>query len=272
MNAHGTASPGTDGRTGVRAALRSRPFVTLLAGYAVSAVGDGMTAVAISWLAIVLARGRDTGLLVGAAVAAYTIPGMVAGLGLGRLLARWDPRLLILAEAVVRAACLGLIAAGALTGVLTAAGYIALLGLSSLLGLLGFTGGLTAVVELLPEAQRVAGNSLLTVSSFAATIVGPALAGLVIAAAGAGVAFAVDAGHAAGLRARHDRPGRGRGGGPAPAPGRAGRRAAARYAAGRGDHPATVSTSAWRGNTFSVSTRCTSGSASRHASASTTSR
>jgi len=199
MNAHCTASPGTDGRTGVRAALRSRPFVTLLAGYAVSAVGDGMTAVAISWLAIVLARGRDTGLLVGAAVAAYTIPGMVAGLCLGRLLTRWDPRLLILAEAVVRAACLGLIAAGALTGVLTAAGYIALLGLSSLLGLLGFTGGLTAVVELLPEAQRVAGNSLLTVSSFAATIVGPAVAGLVIAAAGAGVAFAVDAGSYAAL-------------------------------------------------------------------------
>jgi predicted MFS family arabinose efflux permease len=183
----------------VRAALRSRPFATLLAGYAVSAVGDGMTAVAIPWLAIGLARGRDTGLLVGAAVAAYTIPGMVAGLGLGRLLTRWDPRLLILAEAVVRAACLGLIAAGALTGVLNAAGYVVLLGVSSLLGLLGVTGALTSVVELLPEAQRVAGNSLLTVAGFAATIVGPALAGLVIATAGAGVALGIDAGSYAAL-------------------------------------------------------------------------
>jgi predicted MFS family arabinose efflux permease len=193
MNARRTASPGPPGRTGVRGALRSRPFATLLAGYAVSAVGDGMAAVAIPWLAIVLARGRDTGLLVGAAVAAYTIPGMVAGLGLGRLLTRWDPRLLILAEAVVRAACLGLIAAGALAGVLSAAGYVALLGVSSLLGLLGVTGGLTSVTELLPEAQRVAGNSLLTTASFAATIVGPALGGLVIATTGAGVAFIIDA-------------------------------------------------------------------------------
>jgi MFS family permease len=177
-----------------RAALRSRPFTTLLAGYAVSALGDGMAAVAISWLAIELARGRDTGLLVGAAIAAYTLPGMVAALGLGRLLTRWDPRLLVLAEAVVRAACLGLIAAGAVAGVLTPVGYVVLLGVSSLLGLLGVTGSLTAVAELLPDAQRMAGNSLITVTSFAATIVGPALAGLVIAAAGAGAALAIDAG------------------------------------------------------------------------------
>jgi hypothetical protein len=182
-----------------RAVLRSPSFAALLAGYAVSALGDGMTAVAISWLAIVLARGHDVGLLVGSAVAAYTLPGMVAGLGLGRLLTRWDARLLILAEAVLRAASLGLIGAGAATGLLTPAGYVGLLAVSSLLGLLGTTGALTSVAELLPEGQRVAGNSLVTVASFAAIIVGPALAGGVIAAAGPGAAgpgivFAVDAG------------------------------------------------------------------------------
>jgi MFS family permease len=177
-----------------RAALRSRSFATLLAGYAVSALGDGMAAVAISWLAIELAKGKDTGLLVGAAIAAYTIPGMVAALGLGRLLTRWDPRLLVLAEAVLRAACLGVIAGGALAGALNPVTYVVLLGVSSLLGLLGTTGSLTAVAELLPDAQRVAGNSLITVAAFAATIVGPALAGLVIAAAGAGTAIGIDAG------------------------------------------------------------------------------
>jgi hypothetical protein len=49
------------GGTGVLAALRSPSFATLLAGYACSAVGDGMAAVAISWLAIELSRGRDAG-------------------------------------------------------------------------------------------------------------------------------------------------------------------------------------------------------------------
>ena len=178
--------------TGVRAALRSPSFATLLAGYACSAVGDGMAAVAISWLAIELSRGRDTGLLVGAAVAAYTVPGVVAGLGLGRLLTRWDPRLLVLAEAALRAVSLGLVAAGAAAGVLTPAGYIVLLGVSSLLGLLGVTGAVASVAELLPEEQRVAGNSLITLTSFAATIIGPALAGLVIATVGTAAAFGAD--------------------------------------------------------------------------------
>ena len=50
--------------------LRSRSFATLLAGYAVSALGDGMAAVAISWLAIELAPGRNTSLLGGPLVAA----------------------------------------------------------------------------------------------------------------------------------------------------------------------------------------------------------
>jgi len=180
------------GGTGVRAALRSPSFATLLAGYACSAIGDGMAAVAISWLAIELSRGRDTGLLVGAAIAAYTVPGVVAGLGLGRLLTRWDPRLLVLAEAVLRAVSLGLVAVGAAAGLLTPAGYVALLGVSSLLGLLGVTGAVASVAELLPEDQRVAGNSLITLTSFAATIIGPALAGLVIATVGADVAFGAD--------------------------------------------------------------------------------
>lgn len=185
--------PGRGPGTGIRAALRSPSFATLLAGYACSAIGDGMAAVAISWLAIELSRGRDTGLLVGASVAAYTVPGVVAGLGLGRVLTRWDPRLLVLAEAALRAVSLGLVAAGAATRLLTPAWYVALLGVSSLLGLLGVTGAVASVAELLPEAQRVAGNSLITLTSFAATIIGPGLAGLVIATAGADVAFGADA-------------------------------------------------------------------------------
>ena len=185
--------PGRGPGTGVRAALRSPSFATLLAGYACSAIGDGMAAVAISWLAIELSRGRDTGLLVGAAVAAYTVPGVVAGLGLGRVLTRWDPRLLVLAEAALRAVSLGLVAAGAAARLLTPAWYVALLGVSSLLGLLGVTGAVASVAELLPEAQRVAGNSLITLTSFAAAIIGPGLAGLVIATAGADVAFGADA-------------------------------------------------------------------------------
>ncbi len=178
---------------GLWSALRTPSFTILFAGMAVSALGDGMSWVAISWLAIDLAHGRDTGLLVGAAVAAYTLPGVVAGIGLGGLLSRFDPRLLILLDAVLRMVCLGLVAVAAWLGILAPAAYLVLLAASSLFALLGLTGELTAVVEMLPPAQHAAGNSLLTVASFATSIAGPGLAGGLILLAGPGPAIGADA-------------------------------------------------------------------------------
>jgi len=151
-----------------------------------------MSAVAISWLAIRISHGHDTGLLVGAAVAAYTLPGVVVGLGLGRVLARFDPRLLVLADAALRATCLGVIALIASVGLLGPGWYVALLAVASLLGLLGVAGDLATVPELLPPAQHVAGNSLITVASFAGIIVGPVLAGVLIAVTSPAVAIGAD--------------------------------------------------------------------------------
>jgi MFS family permease len=165
----------------------------VFAGYLVSALGDGMAIVAIPWLAITLAHGHHTGLLVGAAVAAYTLPGVVAGFGLGRLFSAWDGRLLILAEAALRAVCLAVAAGLSLAGLLIPWDYVALLGVSSLLGLAVATGELVSVTELLPPDQHVAGNSLLTVTSFATTMVGPALAGVLIVTTSPAVVIAIDA-------------------------------------------------------------------------------
>jgi MFS family permease len=151
-----------------------------------------MSAVAISWLAIRISHGHDTGLLVGAAVAAYTLPGVVVGLGLGRVLARFDPRLLVLADAALRATCLGVIALIASVGLLAPGWYVALLAVASLLGLLGVAGDLATVPELLPPAQHIAGNSLITVASFAGIIVGPVLAGVLIAVTSPAVAIGAD--------------------------------------------------------------------------------
>lgn len=183
----------TRSRAPLWAALRFPPFATVFAGYTVSALGDGMAFVAIPWLAISLAHHHHTGLLVGGAVAAYTLPGVVAGLGFGRVFSRWDGRLLILAEAVLRAVALGAVAGAALAGLLGPAAYVGLLGASSLLGLAATTGELTSVTELLPPDQHVAGNSLLTVTSFATTMVGPALAGALVVVAGPAAVIGIDA-------------------------------------------------------------------------------
>ena len=47
----------------------------LLPAFAVSAIGDGMSAVGVAWLAIRIAPPADRDLVVGVAVAAYTLPG-----------------------------------------------------------------------------------------------------------------------------------------------------------------------------------------------------
>src|SRR5213078_4192802 len=62
-------------------------FRRILPGAAASALGDGMSAVAIAWLALKLAPPSSRGLWVGAAVAAYTLPGarrLVAAIRVGR--------------------------------------------------------------------------------------------------------------------------------------------------------------------------------------------
>ncbi len=173
--------------------LRRRAFGTLVGGYALAGLGTGMAAVAISWLAISIAHGHDTALVIGGAVAAYSLPGVVAWLAFGKYFSRWDGRKLVLAEAILRAASLGTIAALAWSGMLDPALYITLLGVSSLFGLLGVAGDLAAVVELLPADEHLAGNALVTMAGFGASIVGPALAGGLIALAGAPSAIAADA-------------------------------------------------------------------------------
>jgi hypothetical protein len=87
--------------------LANRVFGRLLLGLAISYLGDGMSFVAVAWLAIELAPQSTAGLWVGGAVAAYTLPGVVGALLFGRLLRQASARRLLLADNVIRAAFLG---------------------------------------------------------------------------------------------------------------------------------------------------------------------
>lgn len=90
-----------------RPVLADRVFRRLILGFAVSYLGDGMSFVAVAWLAIELVPEATAGLWVGGAVAAYTLPGVVGVLVLGRRLRRLPPRRLLLADNTVRAVFLG---------------------------------------------------------------------------------------------------------------------------------------------------------------------
>jgi len=165
----------------------------VLPGAAASALGDGMSAVAIAWLAIRLAPAGSRGLWVGAAVAAYSLPGAAGAVVLRRWLRGRGGAGLVLVNAVLRAAALGLIACLALARLLDPPGYVALLGVSSLLSAWGVAGKYTLIADLLPAEQRIAGNTVFGLADQLSLMIGPALAGVVTAVTGPAVVIAADA-------------------------------------------------------------------------------
>jgi Major Facilitator Superfamily len=176
-----------------------RPVLTqpvlrrLLPAFAVSSVGDGMSAVAVAWLALRLATHGERGFVVGAAVAAYTLPGAAGAILLSRPLRRLSGARLLAADATLRGVTFAAIPILFAFNELTIASYVALLAASSVLHAWGIAGRYTLVAEHLPEALRRTGNSLLSTFDLAAYIVGPLLAGVVVAVANPSLAIAADA-------------------------------------------------------------------------------
>jgi Major Facilitator Superfamily len=165
----------------------------LLPGLTLSALGDGMSAVAIAWLALRLAAPSGRGLWVGAAVAAYSLPGAVGAVALRRWMRGRGGARLAGVNAIFRSSALGAIGCLALAHVLDPVGYVCLLGVSSLLSAWGLAGRYTLIADALPEEHRVAGNTVFGVADQLSYMIGPALAGVLTAAAGPAVVIALDA-------------------------------------------------------------------------------
>jgi hypothetical protein len=127
----------------------------LLAGLGISSLGDGISTVTIAWLAVRTAPSGSLGLFVGFAVAAYTLPGVLGALTLGRILRGRPARALVLGHCVLRAACLSLIAVLAAVGALTPPAYLALLAASSLMAAWGNAGEYTMLSALAGADARL---------------------------------------------------------------------------------------------------------------------
>jgi predicted MFS family arabinose efflux permease len=174
-------------------ALRHRGFRRLMIGTGVSCLGDVMSAIAIAWLAISLAPAGREGLVTGAALAAYSLPGFFGAIALDRPLRRVGARKLVMANAALRGLLLGTAAVAAIAGALTPVVFVALLACSSILSAWGNAGIFTLIGELIPPDGRLAANSLNNTILNAAVVAGPPLAGVVVAGTSAGVALAIDA-------------------------------------------------------------------------------
>ncbi|MFF3564781.1 MFS transporter [Streptomyces sp. NPDC002574] len=175
-----SAQPGRPVPGPYRSLFADRTFRRLMPVFALSDLGDGMSVVAVAWLALTLGPDGGQGSLVGVAVAAYVLPGALGALLLGRWTRHLPAQRLLVADSAVRAVLLGAVPVAHVAGVLTPAVYVGLLGASSLLHAWGKAGKHALFVPLLPADQRVAANSVLSTSLWGATTAGPALAGLLV--------------------------------------------------------------------------------------------
>jgi MFS family permease len=171
-------------------ALRSRAFRLLAAGQFVSSIGDGIYAVALPWYVL---SHHGSSVLLGTVLAAYGIPRTASLMVGGHLSDRFGAVRVMLVADVART-----LLAGALA-VIAAAGRPGVTWLIPVAFGLGAGEGLFlpasfAVMPALVEDSRLrSGNALLYSGTQLASFTGPAVGGLVVAAAGAATGFAIDA-------------------------------------------------------------------------------
>ena len=187
------AAPPGERRTGLRrtfAALGVRNFRLYYAGQSISLIGTWMQSVAQSWLVLELSH---SGTVLGLAVAAQTVPVLLLGPYGGLIADRVDKRTLLLCTQSV----LGLLA---LTlGILTLTGAVQLWMVFLLAAGLGTVNAAdnptrqTFVNEMVGPQRLPNAVTLNTVIVNASRAIGPAAAGILIAAVGTGVCFLANA-------------------------------------------------------------------------------
>lgn len=174
-----------------RGPLRETAFALLFAGRAISALGDRLVPVALAFAVLELTRGSVTDL--GIVFTAQTVP-LVVFVLLGGVWADRLPRqFVMLASDGVRAVAQGLTAALLLAGV---AHVWEIAALQAVYGTAEafFGPASTAVVpQTVDESSLQQANALLGLSGNVAAVLGPALAGVLVATAGPGWGLAVDA-------------------------------------------------------------------------------
>jgi MFS family permease len=170
--------------------LRRRDYALLWTGATISALGDGMSFVALVWL--VLEQTGDPQ-MVGLLAAAYTAPVIVGGLVAGLLLDRYDRRHLLALDSAVRGVAIASVPVAAAAGSLTTPHLIVVAAIYGFLFMISVAGIPSLLPSYVPEEELTTANAMETISYGIAGLAGPAVAGAVIAIVGAPIVLAFDA-------------------------------------------------------------------------------
>jgi MFS family permease len=171
-------------------AFRSRNYRLFFAGQFVSLIGTWMTRVAASWL---LYRLTKSAALLGLAGFASQLPSLIVGPFAGVWIDRWDRRRTVTLAQIGSMIQSLLLAALTLAGVINTAEIILLLFLQGLINAFEMPARQSFVVKMVDDPADLP-NAIALNSSMVngARLVGPAIAGLMIAGIGEGYCFLLD--------------------------------------------------------------------------------
>jgi predicted MFS family arabinose efflux permease len=178
------------GQLSLVAPLRIRSYRLVWFGESVSLLGDQFHLVALSWLVLGL---TGSGLALGTVLLAAALPRVAFVLLGGVLSDRIPPRTLMLGSNLIRAIITTLIA-GLVLGTRIEIWHLVLAGaLFGTVDAIFYPAMGTIVARLVPEDRLGPANALLQGTQQLMGTVGPAVAGITIAAIGVGAAFVLDA-------------------------------------------------------------------------------
>jgi MFS family permease len=170
--------------------LRIRDFRLLFAGETVSVLGDQFHFVALAWLALQL---TGSGLALGTVLMMAAIPRAVFMLVGGAFSDRFSPRTLMLASNAIRAVVVGILAALVLGGRAELWHLYVFAAIFGVVDAFFYPALNTLIPMLVPQRQLAPANALVQGAQQIMGLVGPALAGVMIALVQTGPAFAINA-------------------------------------------------------------------------------
>jgi MFS family permease len=174
----------------VGAALRHPAFQRLWLGLSISYLGDQFTIIALLWFVLQL---TGSGAAVGLVILCFDLPGVVTGAILGRLLDRYQPRLVMGFDNLARAALIAAIPTLYALGSLQLWHVFVLASLAGALSPATAAGVRALVPHLVEDAALDRANALTAASLQFSYLAGPVAAGFAVARLGGPWALFIDA-------------------------------------------------------------------------------
>src|SRR5262245_42152741 len=169
---------------------RQRDFALLWGGATISALGDGMSFVALIWLLI--ERG-GTPADVGWLAAIHTAPVIIGGIATGPILDAFDPRKVLAADNAIRGLAMASVPIAAAAGALMTAHLFVVAAVYGLLFMTSAAGIPSLITRLVRSEDLTTANAMESLSFSLSGLIGPGVAGLLIAIVGAPFVLAIDA-------------------------------------------------------------------------------